>query len=207
MDSNPVPLAAAAAARRLRRHPSLSAHARAAVAPASLHWRQFKSFVVQARILETGVATIVANSFKAAIVSFVNDVVAPPIAELLRAYKVRQYGFIVIRPGPNMKKGYKPKTAEEALASGAVIVNHGKFIHQLVNFLVVGYSVYWFFRAFRAFFNWKLAIDDIRHCPACLMDISTKAVRCPHCTSYVAPLDPPDLLASIAQQRQTDPQM
>ena len=109
------------------------------------------------RVLETGVGIIIGRAFQDMIRSFVNDILVPPLSLLFGRRIVNL--FWVLRQGKSKRR---PKTIETALADGAITLNYGRFIHQVVNFLTVGASVYYFLKGLRAFFSWN-ALDANRN--------------------------------------------
>ncbi|KAJ3219629.1 heme binding [Dinochytrium kinnereticum] len=156
------------------------------------YWHQFKRFVIQTRVLETGVGVIVGRAFQEVVRSFVNDLFVPPIAAIAGDRVSNK--FLVLRQGRT--KGKKFKTVEEAFADGAITLNYGRFVHQSINFLAVGLSVYWFLRVLKNFFEWRADPHDRRPCPKCLSDIPKKAERCAFCGSDI-PVSNRDAVALI----------
>ncbi|KAJ3279751.1 hypothetical protein HK104_001180 [Borealophlyctis nickersoniae] len=84
-------------------------------------YRDFKRFVIQSRVLETGVGIIVGRAFQEVVRSFVNDVMIPPLT------LITVNMFIVLRCG---RSHLRWRTPEEAHRDGAVTINFGRFLHQ-----------------------------------------------------------------------------
>jgi large conductance mechanosensitive channel len=84
-------------------------------------------------------------------------------------------------PGPNV-------TLQEAKAAGAVTVNYGLFVNQVINFLIVAFAVFLLVRTVNKMKREKAAepAPTTRDCPFCLTAIPMKATRCAHCTSQIA---------------------
>ncbi|KAJ3092605.1 hypothetical protein HDU96_002666 [Phlyctochytrium bullatum] len=159
------------------------------------YWHEFKRFVIQTRVIDTGIGVIVGRSFQEVVRSFVNDLFVPPIAAMFGDRVVNK--FLVLRRGRTKGKSYK--TVEEALADGAITLNYGRFVHQSINFLIVGLSVYWFLRVLKNFFEWRIDTHDRRPCPKCLSEIPKKAERCAFCAYDVPPaIEDGDQLDAIA---------
>ncbi|KAI9202138.1 uncharacterized protein BJ171DRAFT_191966 [Polychytrium aggregatum] len=145
-------------------------------------WRDFKTFIVQTRVLETGVGVIIGRAFQDMVRSFVNDVMVPPLTLYLFGDNIINF-FILLKLG---KSGRIPRTLDEAQTDGATTIRIGKFVRQLINFLTVGIAVYWLLGSLKRFFQWKLDLQQTKRCTFCQMDIHHRAVRCPHCTSHLA---------------------
>src|SRR5690606_27194267 len=91
-----------------------------------------------------------------------------------------------------LKQGATPgpyATLADAAAAGAVTINYGVFLDNVVAFLVVAFAVFLIVRM----------IERMRHkeppppptanekeCPMCISKIALKARRCPFCTSELA---------------------
>jgi large conductance mechanosensitive channel len=106
--------------------------------PALSFWHEFKKFVIQTRVLETGVGVIIGRAFQDFIRSFVNDMLVPPIAYLSGGFVVNR--FYILKPGRT--KGHRLGSLEDAVADGAITLNYGRFGHQSLNFLTVGVATY-----------------------------------------------------------------
>ncbi|KAI8927901.1 hypothetical protein BC831DRAFT_450915 [Entophlyctis helioformis] len=117
--------------------------------------------------------------------SFVNDMLVPPLALLMGDRVVNL--FLLIRRG---RSGRVPQSVEEAAGDGAITVNYGRFLHQVLNFFTVGCAVFYLLRVVKAFFKWRIDMpQDKRTCPHCLSEIPVQAGRCAYCTQVLPPLD------------------
>ncbi|KAI8618772.1 hypothetical protein BC830DRAFT_1078982 [Chytriomyces sp. MP71] len=106
-------------------------------------WYKFKLFVLQTKVLESGVGVVLGKAFQEFVRSFLNDLLAPPILYIFQNNATQR--FLVIKQGRTPKRRYR--TVEEAGFDGALTINYGKFGHSCVNFFVVGLSVYYFLNA------------------------------------------------------------
>lgn len=91
----------------------------------------FKKFLMRGNIVALGVGIIVGNAFNAIVNSFVNDLFMPFI------------GYIA--GGINF--------TDLKLQIGNAVFAYGNFIQSIVNFLIIGSSVYLFMRLFETLFN------------------------------------------------------
>ncbi|KAL2918586.1 hypothetical protein HK105_201987 [Polyrhizophydium stewartii] len=146
-------------------------------------WTEFKVFILSTHTLDTGVGVIIGRALQDLLRSFVNDVLIPPLGLVVGDRIVNL--FILLRRG---RSGNIPRSPEAAQSDGAVTINYGKFVQQLLNFLTVGVSVFYFLRAMKAFFQWHIEMPrDKRNCPFCLSEIPAAASRCAFCTQAVTP--------------------
>ena len=78
---------------------------------------------------------------------------------------------------------------EAAKASGAVTINYGIFINNVISFLIVACAVFMVIKAINKIKDSMHKQDKIekekttKECPFCYSTISLKATRCPFCTS------------------------
>ncbi|KAI8622634.1 hypothetical protein BC830DRAFT_1162722 [Chytriomyces sp. MP71] len=110
-------------------------------------WYKFKLFVLQTKVLESGVGVVLGKAFQEFVRSFLNDLLAPPFLYIFQNKATQR--FLVIKQGRTPKRRYR--TVEEAVFDGALTINYGKFGHSCVNFFVVGLSVYYFLNGERQF--------------------------------------------------------
>jgi large conductance mechanosensitive channel len=77
----------------------------------------------------------------------------------------------------------------DAQAAGAVTLNYGLFINQIISFLIVALAIFLVVRAVNRFIRREkeeaIAEPTTKACSYCLETISINATRCPHCTSQL----------------------
>jgi large conductance mechanosensitive channel len=147
-------------------------------------FKDFKAFIARGNVLDLAVAVIIGAAFGAIVKSLVDDIIMPPIGLVIGHVDFANL-FVVLRDGP---KGAPPYASlAEAKASGAVTLNYGVFINNLVSFLIVAFAVFMVVRAAK-----KLSRLEEKPTPAektcefCATAIPLAARRCPHCTSQLA---------------------
>jgi large conductance mechanosensitive channel len=91
--------------------------------------------------------------------------------------------FFLLKPGVKAPPPYA--TVADAHAAGAVTINYGNFISNVVTFIIVAFAVFLIVRAANRLKPQDAAAPSTRDCPYCRMAIPVGASRCPHCTSDV----------------------
>ena len=76
----------------------------------------------------------------------------------------------------------------DAKAAGAVTINYGVFLNNVISFLIVAFAVFLLIRAINAMRREEKApaAPTTKECPFCTSAIPIKATRCPQCTSQLA---------------------
>lgn len=138
--------------------------------------KEFKEFIARGNVMDMAVGIIIGIAFGAIIMSFVNDIVMPPIGLLLG--KVDFANLYV-----NLS-GVEYASLEEARAAGAATINYGLFINAIINFLIIAFVIFLVVRRVNAMKREAPpAPPETKECPFCISAIPTKATRCPNCTS------------------------
>src|SRR3989337_2339493 len=97
-------------------------------------FKEFKAFMMRGNVLDLAVGIIIGAAFGTIVKSLVDDVIMPPIGLALGNVDFANL-FLLLKEGP---KGPPPyATLADAHATGAVTVNYGMFINNLVTFLIV----------------------------------------------------------------------
>ena len=100
--------------------------------------KEFKEFALKGNMLDMAVGIIIGAAFGTIIASLVNDIIMPPIGILLGNVDFSAL-FVILKegttPGPY-------NTLLEAKNAGAVTINYGNFINNIVSFLIVAFSVF-----------------------------------------------------------------
>jgi large conductance mechanosensitive channel len=142
---------------------------------------EFKKFVMRGNVLDLAVGIIIGAAFGAIVKSLVDDVIMPPVGLALGNVDFSDL-FVLLKEGPNAPAPYA--TVAEAQAAGAVTLNYGLFINQIVSFLILAFAVFLVVRLANRL--QRPAAATTRECPYCRTLIPTGAVRCPNCTSDLA---------------------
>jgi large conductance mechanosensitive channel len=100
--------------------------------------KEFKEFAVKGNMLDIAVGIIIGAAFGRIVDSLVKDVIMPPIGLVLGNVDFANLFFVLssgAKPGPYL-------TVEAAQQSGAVTINYGMFINNVVSFLIVAFAVF-----------------------------------------------------------------
>jgi large conductance mechanosensitive channel len=141
--------------------------------------KEFKEFILRGNVLDLAVGIVIGAAFGAIVVSFVKDILMPPIGLLLGGADFTN-NFIVLK-GP---AGAAYATLDAAQKAGAVTWNYGLFINTIINFLIVAFAVFLVVKAYNRTKKAPApAPANTKECPFCISTIPLKAKRCPNCTS------------------------
>ncbi len=147
---------------------------------------EFKKFAVKGNVADMAVGIIIGGAFGTIVKSLVDDVIMPPIGLLLGGVDFGNL-FVVLKDGADAAAPYA--ALSDAQAAGAVTINYGLFINNVVSFLIVAWAVFLLVKGMNRL-NAKEeeapAAPTTRPCPFCATDIPIPATRCPHCTSELA---------------------
>ena len=105
--------------------------------------KEFKNFAMRGNVIDMAVGIIVGASFGTIVKSLVDDVIMPPIGLLLGNVDFSDL-FIVLKEGATAAPYATVEAAKEA---GAVTLNYGMFINNVVSFLIVAFAVFLLIRA------------------------------------------------------------
>ena len=151
--------------------------------------KEFKEFATRGNIIDMAVGVVIGGAFQKIINSLVADIIMPAISIITGKVDFSDMVFTV----------------------GEASIRYGAFITEIVNFLIIAFSIFLAIRYINKFHKKMEAIslgqidkiakkfgkkkDDKAHepapeptvkiCPFCYSEISYKASRCPHCTSVL----------------------
>jgi large conductance mechanosensitive channel len=144
-------------------------------------FKEFKAFVLRGNVLDLAVGIIIGGAFGTIVKSLVDDVLMPPIGLALGNVDFANL-FYMLQPGIKAPPPYA--TVAEASAAGAVTINYGQFINNVIAFIIIAFAVFLIVRAAnRLRPQDAAAAPATKDCTYCRMAIPVSATRCPHCTS------------------------
>jgi large conductance mechanosensitive channel len=151
--------------------------------------KDFKEFALRGNMVDMAVGIIIGAAFGTVVKSLVADIIMPPIGLLLGKVDISNL-FITLRDGATAGPY---GTLEAAKSAGAVTLNYGVFINELIALLIVALAVFYMVRSMnrlrKQFEREQPAVaaePTTKECPECSMSIPIKARRCPNCTSALA---------------------
>ncbi len=147
-------------------------------------WKDFKAFILRGNVLDLAVAVIIAGAFGAIVKSMVDDIIMPPIGLALGGIDFSNL-YVLLKAGPKAAAPYA--SLADAKAAGAVTVNYGVFLNNVITFLIVALAVFLVVRMATRFYAKPVAAPpDTKPCPHCTLAIPLAATKCPNCTGQVA---------------------
>lgn len=101
--------------------------------------QEFKDFLSRGNAIDLAVGIIIGGAFGKIVNSLVNDIIMPPIGLLLKGINFQNL-FIPLN-------GQHYATLKAAQAAGVATINYGNFITTIIEFLIIGASVFGLVRA------------------------------------------------------------
>jgi large conductance mechanosensitive channel len=140
-------------------------------------FKEFKEFAMRGSVLDLAVGVIIGAAFGKIVASLVDDVLLPPIGQLLG--KVDFSGLFINLSGTHFD------TLQAAKAAGKATLNYGNFINTVINFLIVAFTIFVVVRIVNRWMPKPPPAVTTKDCPQCAMAIPLAAKKCGHCTSAV----------------------
>jgi len=96
--------------------------------------KEFQDFLSRGNVIDLAVGIIIGAAFGRIVNSLVNDIIMPPIGLLLKGINFQNLFFAL--------NGHHYETLQAAQAAGAATINYGNFITTVIEFLIIGASVF-----------------------------------------------------------------
>ena len=144
--------------------------------------KDFRAFIMRGSVVDLAVGVIIGASFGGIVKSMVDDVIMPPIG-LATGGADFANKFIVLKDGTKAAAPYA--SLADAKEAGAVTLNYGLFINQIVTFLIVAACIFLIIRMIARMQGPPPAAAVTKDCPFCATPIPVGAKRCPNCTSQL----------------------
>jgi|SRR5690554_716493 len=97
--------------------------------------KEFKKFIARGNVLDLAVGLILATYFGAIVKSFVDDILMPPIGQLLGGVDFSDLKLVISEGIAETAEGVGDGVAE-------VAINYGTFINTIITFLIVAWAVF-----------------------------------------------------------------
>jgi len=103
---------------------------------------EFRKFAVKGNVIDMAVGIIIGAAFGKIVSSLVNDVIMPPIGQLIKNVNFSNL-FITLGEGSFT-------TVAEAKAAGVATLNYGMFVNEVINFVIIAFAVFLLVKAVNA---------------------------------------------------------
>jgi large conductance mechanosensitive channel len=100
---------------------------------------EFRAFIMRGNVVDLAVGIIIGVAFTGVVNSLVKDIFTPIIGMLVGGIDFSNI-FVTL-------KGPHAATLAEAQKAGAVTLNFGLFINTVIQFIIVGFAVFWLVKA------------------------------------------------------------
>lgn len=142
--------------------------------------REFREFIMRGSVMDMAIGIIIGAAFGAIVNSMVNDVLMPPIGQVLSGIDFKDLAITLkAQVGVEGAKDFKP----------AVLLKYGMFLNAVINFLIVGFVIFILVKALNKLKRKPLPPPSgpptSKTCPQCLEIIHVDAKKCKFCTSAV----------------------
>lgn len=164
--------------------------------------QEFKKFIVRGSLVDLAIGFTVGAAFTAVAKSLVSDVLMPVVGLIVGRVDFKDL-FIVLEANP----GEDYPTVDAAQAAGAVTLNYGIFVNNVIALVLVGLVMFFIIRGVNRLRDGVADDDgktdqrpsepDDKKCRFCRSTVPYRAIRCPFCTSELPA--PPELLAETPQ--------
>jgi len=99
---------------------------------------EFKAFIMRGNVVDLAVGVVIGAAFTGIVGSLVKDIITPVIGLLTGGVDFSNL-FITL-------KGPAEPTLADAVKAGADTINYGVFLNAVINFLIVGFAIFWMVR-------------------------------------------------------------
>lgn len=140
-------------------------------------FKEFKEFAMKGNMVSLAIGVVIGGAFSKIVTSLVNDIIMPLVGLLMGRVDFSNLFF-------SLGSG-NFKTVQEAKDAGVATVNYGIFINNIIDFLIVAFSIFIIIQQISKLTKKKEEniIPDKKKCKYCCTEIDPKATRCPNCTS------------------------
>ena len=150
---------------------------------------ELKKFILRGNLVDLAVGFTVGAAFTTVVKSSVDDLIMPALGLVIGRVEFEDM-FWVLQQGDTAGPYSTLQAAQQA---GAVTVNYGVFLNNLLALVLVGIAMFAIVRIVNRLDSaMDVVLDDAeppadepshKKCPYCRAQIAFKAVRCPQCTS------------------------
>lgn len=106
--------------------------------------KEFKAFIMKGNVLDLAVAVIIAGAFGAIVSSFTNDVLMPPIGQMIGGVDFEDLRYVIQEPVLG---------ADGAVVEEEVAIRYGALINKIIEFLIIAFVIFMIVRAYNKHFR------------------------------------------------------
>lgn len=96
--------------------------------------QDFKAFAMKGNVIDMAVGVIVGGAFGKIVTSLVNDIIMPVMSIVTGGDGLKNLKYVIVEA--------REATEEGANAVAEVAVNYGMFIQNIVDFLIIAFSIF-----------------------------------------------------------------
>lgn len=148
-------------------------------------FEEFKAFAIKGNVVDLAIAVVMGGAFGTIVNSLVNDIIMPPVGLLLGGVDFSNL-FITIKAGD---PAIPYASLAAAHAAGAVTLNYGVFLSNIITFLIVAFAMFLIIKGMNKLTKKEeetpAPAPTTKKCPFCITEIPFEATRCPNCTSQL----------------------
>ncbi|MEX2454134.1 MAG: large conductance mechanosensitive channel protein MscL [Rhodospirillaceae bacterium] len=156
----------------------------------------FRKFALRGNLVDLAVGFTVGAAFSTVAKSLVDDVIMPPLSLIVGQAEFKDQ-FVVLREGSKAAAPYV--TLADAQTAGAVTLNWGPFLNNMLALLLVALAMFAVIRLIKSA-ETKLEREfgepkpepgepENRKCRFCRSTIPYRAIKCPQCTADLEPAE------------------
>jgi len=135
---------------------------------------EFKKFLIKGNMVDMAVGFIFGAAFATVVKSLVNNVIMPPVGKLLGNVDFSQL-FLPL-------DGKEYASLEAVEKAGAPAIKYGVFINDVISFLILGFVVFMFIKAYNKMKEpEEEEAPTTKVCSECAMEIPIEAKKCGYC--------------------------
>lgn len=97
-------------------------------------WEEFKKFAMKGNVLDLAIGVVIGGAFGKIVTSLVDDIIMPIVGSLVG--RVDFSNLYINLSGENFN------SLKEAKAVGAATINYGLFLNNVINFLIIAFSIF-----------------------------------------------------------------
>ena len=147
---------------------------------------EFKTFAVKGNVIDMAVGIIIGAAFGKIVDSFVKDIIMPPFGWVLGKVDFSQMFWVL--PTSLEEEPVKYTTIAAAQEAGAVTVNYGVFINNIISFILVAFAIFLLIKGINKLKTPAPVVEEVpttKECPRCFTTIDIRASKCPNCTADI----------------------